>query len=68
MSHCHPETIATNGLAQVQRCAHCGCISVHLGPVTVRVDEAGLKSLAALFDEAQHHLAEPRAAQARLLQ
>ncbi|MBL8915271.1 MAG: hypothetical protein JNM17_31495 [Archangium sp.] len=56
---CHPETIATSALAQVQRCAHCGCISVHLGPVTVRVDEAGLKALTALFDEANRHLALP---------
>lgn len=57
---CHPETIATNALAQVQRCAHCGCISVHLGPVTVRVDEAGLKALASLFDEAKGQLSMPR--------
>jgi hypothetical protein len=33
-------------VALVQQCEDCGCVSVHLGPTTVRLDACGLASLA----------------------
>ncbi|MFT3709916.1 MAG: hypothetical protein QM817_19980 [Archangium sp.] len=62
---CHPVTLASGPLGQIQRCAHCNCVSVHLGAITVRVDELGLQALAALFGEATAQLvaARPRLSQ-----
>ncbi|MFM2415441.1 MAG: hypothetical protein RL385_164 [Pseudomonadota bacterium] len=43
--HCHLRTIARGGTAKVQHCAHCGALSVHLGPVTLRFDVNAMQSL-----------------------
>lgn len=48
MSHvksCHPVTIARNSVAHVQRCEDCGCVSVHLGHATIRLDEHAIHAL-----------------------
>ena len=42
---CHHHTLAKNGIAHVQRCTDCGCISVHLGPFTMRLDDTGFEAL-----------------------
>jgi hypothetical protein len=42
---CRLYTLAKNHAAQVQRCAKCGALSLHLGPLTLRFDAAALESL-----------------------
>lgn len=49
---CRHETLARGPVAQVQRCTDCGCVSIHMGPTTVRVDPAVMKSLVATLEEA----------------
>jgi hypothetical protein len=49
---CRPLTLARNGVAHVQRCAHCRCISLHVGPVTVRLDEGSLEALRLALEDA----------------
>ncbi|WP_437729173.1 hypothetical protein [Sorangium sp. So ce861] len=49
---CRQETLAHNDVAHVQRCSDCGGISIHLGPVTVRLDAASLEALWAVLGEA----------------
>lgn len=48
---CPYEVLAVNGLAEVQRC-RCGCLSVHMGPVTLRLDAVGLEALWSVVGEA----------------
>jgi hypothetical protein len=50
--NCHQETLAQNGVAHVQRCLDCGGISIHLGPVTVRLDDPSLEALWVVLGEA----------------
>ena len=33
---CHLETLVRGRTAHVQRCVHCGSLSLHVGPVTLR--------------------------------
>lgn len=49
---CRSETLARGPAAHVQRCADCGCVSIHMGPTTVRVDPAVLRSLVSTLAEA----------------
>lgn len=42
---CHPVTIARNDVAHLQRCEDCGCISIHVGHATLRLDESALFAL-----------------------
>ncbi len=53
---CHQVTLAKNGVAHVQRCTECDCVSIHLGPVTVRVDPHGLEALWSVLGEAAAEL------------
>ncbi|WP_437280228.1 hypothetical protein WME90_06630 [Sorangium sp. So ce375] len=53
---CRHETLAHNGVAHVQRCLDCGGISVHLGPVSIRLDESSLEALWAVLGEAAMEL------------
>lgn len=52
MSTCQPITLARNGIAHVQQCTECGCVSIHLGATTVRLDACGLEALWAVLGEA----------------
>lgn len=61
MSTCHAETLARNEVAHVQRCPDCGGLSVHVGPVTVRLDESMLRSLLGVLGEATVQLQQRRA-------
>jgi hypothetical protein len=42
---CRMDTIAKSASTHVQRCRHCQCIAVHLGPVTLRFDATAATSL-----------------------
>jgi hypothetical protein len=55
---CHHVTLARNGVAHVQRCVHCNCVAVHLGPITVRIDPHALEALWAVLGEAAIELRE----------
>lgn len=49
---CRNETLAKGDVARVERCADCGCVSIHLGPTTVRVCPGSLRSIAATLARA----------------
>lgn len=49
---CHLETLAHNSVAHIQRCASCGCVSVHIGAITVRIDDSCLEALISVLGEA----------------
>jgi len=59
-SCCHV-TLARNGVGHVQQCTECNCISLHLGPTTVRIDQHCLESLLVLLGEAVTELHVQRA-------
>lgn len=59
---CDNQTLAQNAVAHVQRCADCGSISVHVGPLTFRVEERALGPLWAVLAEADARL-ETRSAE-----
>ncbi len=42
---CQLQTLARNKVAHIQRCVDCQCLSLHLGPVTVRLDDESLEAL-----------------------
>jgi hypothetical protein len=42
---CRMETLARSATAHVQRCAHCNCIAIHIGPMTLRFDASAAESL-----------------------
>lgn len=52
MLTCHHVTLATNRIAHVQQCTECECVSIHLGPTTVRLDATGLEALWSVLGEA----------------
>lgn len=60
MADCHHVTLASNGVAQVEHCTECGCVSIHLGPTTVRVDATTLDALSAVLGEASAILGAER--------
>lgn len=49
---CHHELLAKNHAAVIQRCRHCGSISLHVGPFSLRLSEAGLEALWEVMGEA----------------
>ena len=67
--NCHTVRVAQSELVAVDRCS-CGTLSVHLGPMTLRVRPEGLGSIietlgAALRSHEQYN-ADPRLVQAAL--
>jgi hypothetical protein len=42
---CRMETLAKSATSHVQCCRHCGCIAMHVGPVTLRFDNSAASSL-----------------------
>lgn len=63
MPTCHHVTLARNGIAHVQQCTECECVSIHLGPTTVRIDAMALEALWAVLGEAAATLHAQRTAQ-----
>jgi hypothetical protein len=57
---CRLVTLARNNVAHVQRCAHCGALALHLGPVTLRFDEGALESLWSVVGQALANSREER--------
>jgi hypothetical protein len=51
-SPCQHVTLAKNPVAHIQRCTECGCVCIHLGAVTVRLDAQCLEALCAVLGEA----------------
>ena len=42
---CLMQTLARSSSAHVQRCVHCNCVALHVGPVTLRFDTSAAESL-----------------------
>ena len=42
---CRMQTLARSAAAHVQRCVHCNCVSIHVGPVTLRFDASTAESV-----------------------
>lgn len=55
---CRHRVLAQNGAGQLSRCTGCGAISLHVGPVTLRVDAATAEALWALLGEGLHEVHE----------
>jgi hypothetical protein len=49
---CHLYTLAKGTTGHVQRCLHCGTLSLHVGPVSMRFDPGALESLWSTLGEA----------------
>jgi hypothetical protein len=39
------QTLARSSSAHVQRCVHCNCVALNVGPVTLRFDTSAAESL-----------------------
>ncbi len=52
MKVCHHRTLARNSVAHIQRCEECGCVTIHMGPVSVRLDEGSAEGLWVVLSEA----------------
>jgi hypothetical protein len=52
---CNLYTLAKSNVAHVQCCSHCGALSLHLGPITLRFDAAALESLWNVIGQALMH-------------
>jgi hypothetical protein len=35
---CQAEVIAKTGMTRIERCSHCGCVHLHLGPFSLRLE------------------------------
>lgn len=57
---CQQHTLAQGPVAQVQSCGDCGSVSIHLGPVSVRLDAEALRSVWITLGEAVEHLERER--------
>ncbi|WP_224248763.1 hypothetical protein [Hyalangium gracile] len=53
---CQQHTLAHGPVAQVQSCGDCGSISIHLGPMSMRLDAEALRSLWMTLGEAVEQL------------
>ena len=42
---CRMQTLARSSAAHVQRCVHCNCVALNVGPVTLRFDTSAAESL-----------------------
>lgn len=50
--NCRPRSLVRGRVARIDCCADCGCISIHVGPTTLRMDEHALRSLWLTIGEA----------------
>ena len=55
---CRRLALASGPVARLEFCAHCQVLSLHLGAVTLRLDEGAGESLRATLDEALRALRE----------
>lgn len=59
VEQCRLETLASSGMGRVDHCPHCGCISLHMGPLTVRMEASGVEALRQLLGAAAVQLLSP---------
>lgn len=64
-SLCRRVSLAAGPVARLEFCAHCQVLSLHLGVLTLRLDEGAVDSLRATLDEALRALRARRAVAAR---
>ena len=63
---CENNELAKNGPFQLHRCRECDGFSLHLGPVTLRLDEQAVRSLGQMLQEGLARLDRNRHAPATL--
>jgi hypothetical protein len=49
---CRHITLAKNHVAHIEQCAECACISMHVGPLTVRLEPKAMEELLSALAEA----------------
>ena len=49
---CKFTSLASRGPFRVEVCEHCDCVHVHIGPMSVRLDEAAVSALSGVLGEA----------------
>ncbi len=42
---CKAEVIANRGMTKIERCNHCGCVHLHLGPFSLRLESHTAREL-----------------------
>lgn len=53
---CRPARVAGDAHVQIDHCPGCGCVTVHLGPLSFRIDPPALRPLAGALLEADARL------------
>lgn len=61
-SACQHRTLSRNHVACVQQCTDCGCVAVHVGPVSLRLDASSYEALVVALVDAAGSLDGERAA------
>jgi hypothetical protein len=56
---CRAVRVASAAHVRVDHCAGCGCVTVHLGPLSFRLDPDALRPLAAVLLDADARLRAP---------
>jgi hypothetical protein len=56
---CRPRSLVRGRVARIDLCPDCGCVSLHVGPTTIRMDEHALRSFWLTVGEAVEALDEP---------
>ncbi len=54
---CQPVTLAHRSLTRVTRCLDCGCVTIHIGAFSFRVNDEFFEQIHAAFTEASEQLA-----------
>ena len=55
---CDFELLDKTGSAEIEVCRRCGCVAVHVGPMTMRLDLASFDSLTDAMRRASRMLAQ----------
>lgn len=58
---CVQTILASSGVFQIEQCSHCGGFSLHLGPVTLRMDLNAIRALREVLTQALSHTDEDAA-------
>jgi hypothetical protein len=56
---CRPRSLVRGRVARIEHCSDCGCVSIHVGPTTIRTDEHALRCLWVTLGEAIEAFDEP---------
>jgi len=55
---CDFELLDTSGSAEIEVCRRCGCVAIHVGPMTMRLDLAGFETLTMSMRRAAYLLSQ----------